>query len=172
MILAGLSEDANQIDQMSHDPVAALALVQGLIDDRFADIRDMISLQTMETLIGETPILGRRPDIIYSLEMMIDNAAQFAKNKVNIAVGWDKKHLIIQITDDGPGFVSAVLNRLGEPYNSSRIGVDGHMGLGLFITTTMIEGLGGQLVARNVKEGGAEITFILPRAEIDVRYKD
>jgi C4-dicarboxylate-specific signal transduction histidine kinase len=46
------------------------------------------------------------------------------------------------------------------------------MGLGLFITTTMIEGLGGQLVARNVKEGGAEITFILPRAEIDVRYKD
>jgi C4-dicarboxylate-specific signal transduction histidine kinase len=65
-----------------------------------------------------------------------------------------------------------VLSRLGEPYNSSRKGVDGHMGLGLFITTTMIEGLGGQLVARNVKEGGAEITFILPRAEIDVRYKD
>ena len=172
MILAGLSEDANQIDQMSHDPVAALALVQGLIDDRFADIRDMIHLQTMDTLIGETPILGRRPDIIHSLEMMIDNAAQFAKNKVNIAVGWDKKHLIIQITDDGPGFVSAVLNRLGEPYNSSRKGVDGHMGLGLFIATTMIEGMGGQLVARNVKEGGAEITFILPRAEIDVRYKD
>ena len=28
MILAGLSEDANQIDQMSHDPVSVLALIQ------------------------------------------------------------------------------------------------------------------------------------------------
>lgn len=172
MILAGLSEDANQIDQMSHDPVSVLALVQGLIDDRFADIRDMIRLQIMETVIGEPPKLGRRPDIIHSLEMMIDNAAQFATNTVNIALGWDKKHVYIRITDDGPGFMSAVLNRLGEPYNSSRKGEDGHMGLGLFIATTMIEGLGGQLVARNVKDGGAEITFILPRAEIDVQYME
>ena len=46
------------------------------------------------------------------------------------------------------------------------------MGLGLFIATTMIEGLGGQLVARNVKDGGAVITFILPRAEIDVQYME
>jgi two-component system sensor histidine kinase RegB len=172
MILAGLSEDANQIDQMSQDPVSVLALVQGLIDDRFADIRDMIRVQIMETVIGDTPKLGRRPDIIHSLEMMIDNAAQFARNTVNIALGWDKKHIYIRVTDDGPGFMSAVLNRLGEPYNSSRKGEDGHMGLGLFIATTMIEGLGGQLVARNVKDGGAEITFILPRAEIDVQYME
>ena len=170
MILAGLSEDANQIDQMSHDPVAAIALVQGLIDDRFADIREMITLQTLPTIDGETPILGRRPDIIYSLEMMIDNAAQFAKTKVTVAVGWDQNNLFICITDDGPGFTISVLSRLGEPYNSSRKGIDGHMGLGLFIATTMIEGLGGKLVARNVKPAGAEVTFVLPRADVDVGY--
>lgn len=170
-ILAGLNEDANQIDQMSQDPVAAMALIQGLVDDRFTDIRDMIHLSSTGPREGSAPVLSRRPDINNSLEMVIDNAAQFAKTKVTVDVSWDKSHIIIAVSDDGPGFKTAILNRLGQPYNSSRAGTDGHMGLGLFISSTMIEGLGGQLEVSNRKDGGAVVTFVLPRASVDVGWK-
>lgn len=170
-ILAGLNEDANQIDQMSQDPVAAMALIQGLIDDRFTDIRDMIHLCSTGKREGPAPILSRRPDINHSLEMVIDNAAQFAATRVTIDISWDKSNILIKVSDDGPGFKTAILNRLGQPYNSSRAGVNGHMGLGLFISSTMIEGLGGRLEVSNVKQGGAMVTFILPRASVDVGWK-
>ena len=170
-ILAGLNEDANQIDQMSHDPVAAMALIQGLVDDRFTDIRDMIHLTSTGSREGPAPVLSRRPDINHSLEMVIDNAAQFAKTKVTIDVSWNAASVIISVSDDGPGFKTAILNRLGQPYNSSRAGADGHMGLGLFISSTMIEGLGGQFKVSNRKESGAVVTFILPRASVDVGWK-
>jgi two-component system sensor histidine kinase RegB len=156
---------------MSHDPVAAMALIQGLVDDRFTDIRDIIHLSSTGPREGPAPVLSRRPDINHSLEMVIDNAAQFAKTKVTIDVSWDNISIIIKVSDDGPGFKTAILNRLGQPYNSSRAGADGHMGLGLFISSTMIEGLGGRLEVSNKKEGGAIVTFILPRANVDVGWK-
>ena len=172
-ILAGLAEDAHDIDQMHHDPIAVLALVQGLIDDRFQDIRrDMISISAQGTRGGARelppPLLMRRPDIIYSLEMVIDNAVQFAAENVYIDISWDATTLTITISDDGPGFKTSILSRLGEPYNSSRQGVNGHTGLGLFITSTMIEGVGGKIEVANREQGGGMVRFILPRHLVDV----
>ena len=172
-ILAGLAEDAHDIDQMHHDPIAVLALVQGLIDDRFQDIRrDMISISAQGTRGGARelppPLLMRRPDIIYSLEMVIDNAVQFAAAHVYIDISWDAATLTITVSDDGPGFKTSILSRLGEPYNSSRQGVNGHTGLGLFITSTMIEGVGGSIEVANREQGGGMVRFILPRHLVDV----
>ena len=172
-ILAGLAEDAHDIDQMHHDPIAVLALVQGLIDDRFQDIRrDMISISAQGNRGGARelppPLLMRRPDIIYSLEMVIDNAVQFAAAHVYIDISWDATTLTITISDDGPGFKTSILSRLGEPYNSSRQGVNGHTGLGLFITSTMIEGVGGKIEVANREQGGGMVRFILPRHLVDV----
>ena len=168
-ILAGLAEDAHDIDQMHHDPIAVLALVQGLIDDRFQDIRrDMISISARGARELPAPLLMRRPDIIYSLEMVIDNAVQFAAAHVYIDISWDATTLTITISDDGPGFKTSILSRLGEPYNSSRQGVNGHTGLGLFITSTMIEGVGGKIEVANREQGGGMVRFILPRHLVDV----
>ena len=168
-ILAGLAEDAHDIDQMHHDPIAVLALVQGLIDDRFQDIRrDMISISARGARELPAPLLMRRPDIIYSLEMVIDNAVQFAAAHVYIDISWDATTLTITVSDDGPGFKTSILSRLGEPYNSSRQGVNGHTGLGLFITSTMIEGVGGSIEVANREQGGGMVRFILPRHLVDV----
>ena len=168
-ILAGLAEDAHDIDQMHHDPIAVLALVQGLIDDRFQDIRrDMISISARGARELPAPLLMRRPDMIYSLEMVIDNAVQFAAAHVYIDISWDATTLTITVSDDGPGFKTSILSRLGEPYNSSRQGVNGHTGLGLFITSTMIEGVGGKIEVANREQGGGMVRFILPRHLVDV----
>ena len=167
-ILAELNHDAVSLGSETDDPMPIKALFNNLIDERFADIKSIISLAVNGQDNSQQPEVMWRPDLLHPLETLIDNAAQFAKSKVEIAVTWDDHNISVLIQDDGPGFQSAILSRLGEPYNSSRSGDEGHMGLGVFIAKTMIENNGGKLKLVNKKGGkGAQVTVIWPRQEID-----
>jgi len=137
------------------------------LDNRFEDIRSQISITGEAMDDSKEPMVIWRPDLLHSLETLVDNAGQFTRDEVRIAITWDDKTLTIQIDDDGPGFQSSILSRLGEPYNSSRGGNDGHMGLGVFIAKTMVENLGGRVQLVNRKGGGARVTVIYPRQAID-----
>ena len=70
--------------------------------------------------------------------------------------------------DDGPGFPPEVLDRIGEPYISTREGVEpgGGLGLGLFIAKTLLERSGATLSFRNSNEPGkgARIDVSWPRS--------
>ncbi|MCR6643147.1 MAG: ATP-binding protein [Terricaulis sp.] len=70
-----------------------------------------------------------------------------------IEAHWDAEKLEIIVRDDGPGFSSAVLARLGEPYLTERDeeGAAGGLGLGFFISKTLLERTGARLTARNKK---------------------
>lgn len=167
-ILAELNQDAVSLGSETDDPMPVKALMNNLIEQRFADIKSMISLSVQGQDESPQPEVMWRPDLLHPLETLIDNAGQFAKTKINIIVSWTEQNLSVSIQDDGPGFQSAILSRLGEPYNSSRSGQEGHMGLGVFIAKTMIENIGGKLKLVNVKGGGgAQVTVTWPRAEID-----
>jgi len=63
------------------------------------------------------------------------------------------------VADNGPGIVPEMLNRLFEPFATSK--PDG-MGLGLAITRSLIEAHGGKLWAEPVAGGGARFCFTLP----------
>ena len=167
-ILAELNQDAVSLGNETDDPMPLKALVDNLIDERFADIKSMITVSVSGLDQSPKPEVMWRPDLLHPLETLIDNAAQFAKTKVEVIVTWSEDTISVTIQDDGPGFQSAVLSKLGEPYNSSRSGDDGHMGLGVFIAKTMIENIGGQLKLVNKKGGrGAQVTVHWPRQEID-----
>jgi two-component system sensor histidine kinase RegB len=57
-----------------------------------------------------------------------------------------------------------LLDRLGEPYVSTRRDEGGHMGLGLFIAQTLLGRYGAALDFANRKEGGARVTIRWDRA--------
>ena len=167
-ILAELNQDAVSLGSETDDPMPIKALFTHLIEERFADIKSMITLNTEAQDNSRQPEVMWRPDLLHPLETLIDNAAEFGKTKVEIKITWDDENVSVVIQDDGPGFQSAILSRLGEPYNSSRSGNDGHMGLGVFIAKTMIENNGGKLKLVNKKGGkGAQVTVTWPRQEID-----
>jgi len=71
---------------------------------------------------------------------------------VEATASWTSDQVIITVMDDGPGFSSEVLPKLGEPYisdrSSARLG-GGDMGLGFFIAKTLIERTGGRVASRN-----------------------
>ena len=72
-----------------------------------------------------------------------------------------------QITDDGPGFTPFVLDRIGEPYISLRMGKSGHMGLGIFIAQTLLARTGAEVSFGNQEGGGAFVIIRWPRAKIE-----
>ena len=69
--------------------------------------------------------------------------------------------LTIEVEDAGPGMSAAVLARLGEPFFTTKPPGRG-MGLGLFLTRNVVEGLGGGLVFDSMTGRGTRVRVTLP----------
>lgn len=111
----------------------------------------------------QEPLLTLKPEVIYSLGNIIQNAQQFAESTVKIMIDWSLKTVQLVIQDDGPGYPPYILNRLGEPYLSGRdssSGAECHLGLGLFIAQTLLAQTGATLYFSN--ENGAKCSIIWP----------
>jgi len=92
------------------------------------------------------PVLPRNPGVIYGLTNLVENAVDFASSRVDVTAFWDAEIIRLSIADDGPGFASNVLGRLGDPFVTTRAQVDAGdneeaegMGLGIFIAKTLLE---------------------------------
>ena len=127
---------------------------------------DNISGDGLNPCTLREPELLPLPDIKYALETLLDNADDYANNVITLDISWNATHIIVKIADDGPGFRPSVMADVGQPWNGSRQGTDGHRGLGLFLAQTIVEGRGGSLIVSNQKSGGAEITITMPLARL------
>ena len=81
-------------------------------------------------------------EIVYGLRNFIGNANKFSKSKVLITLESNTNFTVVSIKDDGDGFPSDILSKIGEPYlrsiksyNKEKMG----LGLGLFIGKTLLE---------------------------------
>jgi two-component system sensor histidine kinase RegB len=124
---------------------------------------------TIETIAeddSEAPLLRRTPEIVHGLSNILHNALQFADHEVVAEVVWSAREVGITISDDGPGFPEIVLDRLGEPYISTRVGQGDHLGLGIFIAKTLLEQTGADLSFGNADDGGAIVRAVWPRPDL------
>ncbi len=117
---------------------------------------------------GGEPVGRRNPGVIYGLGNLVENAVDFARKTVKIRYHWDDQRVSISIVDDGPGFPPDIIDRIGEPYVSTRQGAEpgGGLGLGLFIAKTLLERSGATLRFSNSFDPGqgAVVDISWPRA--------
>ena len=124
------------------------------------------------------PVTQRNPGVLYGLGNLVENAVDFAANKVEVDASWTQDEVRIVIADDGEGFPPNVLEQLGEPFVTTRPGPswgeehpDEHvgMGLGFFIAKTLLERSGArlELANRTGPEAGAVVTVIWPRGRFE-----
>ncbi len=75
--------------------------------------------------------------------------------------GHGSSFALVSVCDNGPGFKSELLDRIFDPYVTSK---PKGTGLGLAIVKKIVEEHGGRLEADNLPEGGARIRVALPVA--------
>ena len=152
----------------SEEHLAQLPLTS-LIEEVIAPHRDFgisIKLEPGERS-GPEPVGRRNPGVIYGLGNLVENAVDFARESVTVRWRWNESNVALDVTDDGPGFPPEIIDRIGEPYMSTRQGSEpgGGLGLGLFIAKTLLERSGATLSFRNAMEPGkgAMVQVFWPR---------
>ena len=118
------------------------------------------------------PSLNRQAELLYGLTNLVENAVDFAATAVKITGRWDKDQIYIDILDDGPGFEPGIKSKLGEPYVSSRTDKSGAggLGLGFFISKTLLERTGGIVDFGNRRRSpGAFVRIRWPRERLEAK---
>ena len=159
------------------DEHATRTPLRALLDEVVTPHRDFGIAITLELESkGAEPIVERRPELRHGLGNIIENAVDFAKSRVQLQARWDEREIWLKVIDDGPGFSLAVIDRLGEPYVTTRptdtnLRANGDddipqgMGLGFFIAKTLIERMGGAVRFENRGgAGGAMVEVRWPRS--------
>lgn len=124
------------------------------------------------------PVAPHSPGILYGLGNLVENAVDFARERVEVVARWTEQDVAVTISDDGPGFSPEVIHRIGEPYVTTR-GRDRAkatsdatgLGLGFFIAKTLLERSGATLafLNRTAPEQGAVVRVRWPRAQFEQR---
>ncbi len=148
------------LSSASEEYLARMPL-SSLIEEVVAPHRDFgieILLEQVEK-IGPEPVSRRNPGVMYGLGNLVENAVDFAREQVVIRWGWNASGVTLQLVDDGPGFKAEILDRVGEPYMTTRSGGQvggqpserhgGGLGLGVFIAKTLLERSGATVTFSN-----------------------
>jgi len=181
-ILTQLSARGDAGDMM-HDRITLEELIQEAIEPFIASNKEfIINIEGPAHFASARPdpniTIPRRPELIYGMRNFVENAVSFAEETVTITSKTTLNAVTISIADDGPGFDPLVRAKLGEPYISSRPDrlrkkgfAAGGLGLGVFISKTLIERTGGRVRFSNIDRkngqgGGALVTLYWPKAEL------
>ena len=138
-------------------------------------LRGQIDALCQTKKIGLQMELEHLPDVLSvdklllerAIMNVINNALDYSPqdSSIHISIISGKQHLKITVTDAGPGFSQEDLLHAEEQFymadhsRSSNL----HFGMGLFITKSIVQQHGGQLVLSNSeKTGGAQVTILIP----------
>ena len=183
---AELLEDAGararieaDLDEMQQMVSGTLEVMRGLERESKRTPTDMMALlhslqDDMRVLGAEIaiegtatrPYCGSPEALRRCLTNLIENAIRYGST-ARVAVADSPDRLEIRISDSGPGIPAEELERVFEPFyriEPSRNRATGGTGLGLTIARNLARSHGGDLVLRNLPEGGLEAVLTLPHS--------
>jgi two-component system, sensor histidine kinase RegB len=101
------------------------------------------------------PVGARNPAVLYGLGNILENAVDFARERVRVEASWTDDQVAVVVGDDGSGFPPEIIDRMGEPYVTSERGrrMRGRelpgLGLGFFIAKTLLARSGARIFLEN-----------------------
>ncbi len=184
---ADLAEITDAIDQIARQADRANMIMQRMRDlgrgqrqtarvDLHQLVRESLKVLEAEIDAAEARVRlefdGRMPTLLADpvqigqvLVNLLRNAIEAvtevpqARRIVEIETTWGEREVSVVVRDHGPGLGLAVVQRLFEPFVTTKpLG----MGVGLALSRSILQAHGGQLAARNNLDRGATFTFTLP----------
>lgn len=109
--------------------------------------------------------------LTHSLINILNNAAEASPSNLGVEfhASWDLDNITIKIRDFGPGFPQDIVDSAGkQPVVSKKRG----LGVGLFLTYSTINRLGGIIKLYNSESGGAVVEITLPLLNTETSNDD
>lgn len=129
--------------------------------------------QTRPNVIVQSDFHGTKPipsivvdqTLEQALLNILNNAADASPDSVEITGHWNNQELTLIVSDRGSGLSPELAEKAGGSILSTK--QDG-LGLGLFLTYTTLERLGGEVRIFNRKNGGVKCQISLPLSQIQL----
>jgi two-component system sensor histidine kinase RegB len=173
-ILRRLTDKPENASDEVHERLSLRQLVQEVLEP-FADTKDVRVEAIVTGAPGvKAPDIHRMPEITTAFTSFLENAVDFAASEILVTARFDAETVSVEVRDDGPGFAPEILAKLGEPYVTTRPGAEGSrtghigMGLGFFISKTLLERTGALVTFQNGRPRGAVVSARWPRSRIEV----
>jgi two-component system C4-dicarboxylate transport sensor histidine kinase DctB len=158
-------------DELRVQPVPVAAAFQAAVALVSAEARRQRVHIACPPVPDNLAVLGQQVRIeqvlVNLLRNGIDASAEQGGGTVTLQAEVDGAQALLRVTDDGPGLSDDVQARLFEPFFTTKRRGDG-LGLGLSISASIANALGGSLQGGNQQEqhgGGAWFTLRLPLAQ-------
>ncbi|WP_430867902.1 sensor histidine kinase [Demequina aurantiaca] len=163
-----LVEDMLELAKYDAEPVL------GRVEVDFADLaREVVADATAAhphkefTLeaIGSVSALGDPDKLRQALINVIANAAEHGGQSVAVDVSRAEDVITLAVTDDGPGMTPEMAARATERFvrgDHSRTRATGGAGLGLAITSAIVDAHGGTLTVESSQGNGTTVTITIP----------
>lgn len=164
--LAALAREPETSGGDPYERLTLSQLIEEITHPSHSDAADGVDVEiTADSLDGsKEPTVGRSPELMHGLGNLTQNAVSFAASRMEVVATWSARQVTVEVVDDGPGFSPQILASIGEPYRTTRADAAGHLGLGIFIASTLLDRTGADVTFSNRPEGGAQIVIRWNRA--------
>ncbi len=161
-ILRQMSADAGESIGEFARPVAVGELIEHILEGcRYRDrVEVTIDTDRIAELTVPPSALGQ------ALRGLVNNGLEASDDDQSVdLIARDKDgELILEIRDRGEGIKPAILERIGEPFFTTKQTGQG-MGLGVFLARTLVEKIGGDIEFTSTPGEGTVVTVRLPESD-------
>jgi two-component system C4-dicarboxylate transport sensor histidine kinase DctB len=157
-------------DDLKQMPVAVGPVIEAARALLAADARHAGVSIAVGPIAPEIAVRGQAVRIeqvlINLMRNALDAVRDTAARSVQVDASHDAEWVRISVADAGPGIAPEAMTRMFEPFFTTKPAGQG-LGLGLAISASIANALGGALEAANRPQGGAVFTLRLPVAVLD-----
>jgi len=122
--------------------------------------------------LGPAEVILREGELKQILLNLVRNAIQATPpgGRVLINVSTSRQRAAVRVIDQGPGVSAEVAGKLFEPFFSTKTGTREGLGLGLSVSRSLAEAMGGKITISNHETGSACATVTVPRREQEISH--
>lgn len=174
-----LDEDLTELEQLIDEFLSHAELTQyrpseqrqrfsgrQLVADCFAKFQPLVSV-TLEIAGEADDIVQDKAGFERIMQNLISNAARYANSRVRVSLNGEK-NLLVQVEDDGPGFIAADTDSLLAAFHQGELSAHQlyqGVGLGLSTVALLCRHLSAKVtLGRSQTLGGACVTLEFPSA--------
>ncbi|MBI4904834.1 MAG: HAMP domain-containing histidine kinase [Acidobacteria bacterium] len=122
---------------------------------------------------GELNVRANSQGLFRALSNIVRNALRYAGQDGPVLIGAriEDGHVLLAVSDHGPGIPEDALDRVFAPFyrvEISRSRLSGGVGLGMAIVRSCVESSGGTVWCTNRQPRGLEVTIRLPEASAEI----